>query len=191
MRSALHDLGLRRFAVSALGLAAATFVAYIVLAAIYSAIVSPEQEDITRDLGFDDSVVGAIVAGVLIIGAAPLSEEIFFRGFMYGGLRRKLPMWAAALIAGLVFGALHYTGPDSIGVVPLLAGLGFILAWLYERTGSLWPPIALHCLNNTLAFIVVTSLLLFPVVFTSTAFVPEAHALAMIWLGLKKKTRLL
>jgi membrane protease YdiL (CAAX protease family) len=142
---------------SAAGLAAATYVAYLIFAAVYSTIVHPEQEDITRDLGFDEGGIGAVAAGILIIGAAPLSEEIFFRGFMYGGLRRRLPWWAAALIAGLVFGLLHYTGPDSIGVVPQLAALGFILAWLYERTGSLWPPILMHGLNNALAFVVVTT----------------------------------
>jgi membrane protease YdiL (CAAX protease family)/uncharacterized RDD family membrane protein YckC len=153
----LRELGLRRFARSALGLAAVTYVAYLVFAVIYNAFVHPEQEDITRDLGFDEGGVGAFFAGALIVAAAPLSEEIFFRGFMYGGLRRRLPMWAAAVIAGAVFGLLHYTGPDSIGVVPQLAVLGLLLAWLYERTGSLWPPIILHVANNGLALVVLTS----------------------------------
>jgi uncharacterized protein len=155
--SALGELGLRRFARSALGLAAVAYVAYLIFAVIYNAFVHPEQEDITRDLGFDEGGVGAFVAGALIVAAAPLSEEIFFRGFMFGGLRRRLPMWAAAVIAGAVFGLLHYTGPDSIGVVPQLAVLGVLLAWLYERTGSLWPPIILHVANNGLALIALTS----------------------------------
>jgi membrane protease YdiL (CAAX protease family) len=153
----LRELGLRRFARSALGLAAVTYVAYIIFAAIYAAIVSPEQEDVTRDLGFEDGGVSAVAAGALIVVAAPFSEEIFFRGFMYGGLRRRLPVWAAALIAGAIFGLLHYTGPDSIGVVPQLAALGVILAWLYEQTGSLWPPIILHVVNNSIALTYVTS----------------------------------
>ena len=38
-----------------------------------------------------------------------------------------------------------------------LAVLGIVLAWLYERTGSLWPPIALHVFNNALAFAVLVS----------------------------------
>jgi membrane protease YdiL (CAAX protease family)/uncharacterized RDD family membrane protein YckC len=155
--SALNELGVRRFARSALGVAAVTYVAYLIFAVIYNAFVHPEQEDITRDLGLDDGGGGAFVAGALIVAAAPLSEEIFFRGFIFGGLRRRLPMWAAAAIAGAVFGVLHYTGPDSIGVVPQLAVLGVLLAWLYERTGSLWPPIILHVANNGLALIVLTS----------------------------------
>ena len=156
-RSALRGLGLRGFAGSALGIAALTYLAYIVFAAVYATLVQPEQEDVTRDLGFDEGGVGPIIAGVLIIALAPLSEEMFFRGFMYGGLRRTLPVWAAAAVSGGVFGLLHYTGPDSIGVVPQLAVLGVLLAWLYERTGSLWPPILLHTINNAIALVIVTS----------------------------------
>jgi hypothetical protein len=66
-------------------------------------------------------------------------------------------VWAAALISSGIFGLLHYTDPDSIAVVPQLALLGVLLAWLYERTGSLWPPIILHVLNNAIAFAIVTS----------------------------------
>ena len=150
-------LGLRGFAPSALGIAALAYLAYIVFAAIYAPLFSPEQEDVTRDLGVDEGGVAAVVAGVLIVGVAPFSEEVFFLGFMYGGLRRSLPVWAAAGISGLIFGLLHYTGPDSLAVVPQLAVLGILLAWLYERTGSLWLPIMLHVVNNAVAFAVLTS----------------------------------
>ena len=43
------------------------------------------------------------------------------------------------------------------GVVPQLAVFGVLLAWLYERTGSLWPPVMLHTLNNAIALVIVTS----------------------------------
>jgi membrane protease YdiL (CAAX protease family) len=153
----LAMLGLRRCRWSAFGLALAAFGGYIVFAAIYAPLVQPEQEDVTRELGIDEGGLAAVVAGLLIIAAAPLSEEIFFRGFMFGGLRRRMSLWPAAAIAAIIFGALHYTGPDSIGVVPQLAVFGLLLAWLYEYTGSLWPPIFVHTLNNTIAFVVVTS----------------------------------
>jgi membrane protease YdiL (CAAX protease family) len=42
-------------------------------------------------------------------------------------------------------------------VLPQLAVLGVILAWVYERSGSIYPTIALHVLNNALAFAVLTS----------------------------------
>jgi membrane protease YdiL (CAAX protease family) len=57
----------------------------------------------------------------------------------------------------MIFGLFHFTGPGSIAVVPQLAFLGFALAWLYEETGSIYPPMAVHALNNALAFAILTS----------------------------------
>ena len=54
-------LGLRGFAPSALGIAALAYLAYIVFAAIYAPLFSPEQEDVTRDLGVDEGGVAAVV----------------------------------------------------------------------------------------------------------------------------------
>jgi uncharacterized protein len=152
-----RQLGLRAFRPSGIGWALAAFAAYVAIAGIYSALVQPDQEDVARDLGYGENLFGAIASGMLIIGVAPPSEELFFRGFVFGGLRRRLPFLAAALASGAIFGVFHFTGEDSLTAIPQLALLGAMLAWLYEKTGSLWPPIMLHALNNTIAFIVITS----------------------------------
>ncbi len=83
--------------------------------------------------------------------AAPVSEELSFRGFLFGGLRRRLPALAAALISGALFGALH--APGGIGVVPQLIAFGAILALLYEKTGSIIPGMLLHVLNNSIGLL--------------------------------------
>ena len=57
----------------------------------------------------------------------------------------------------MIFGLFHFTGPGSIAVVPQLAFFGFALAWLYEKTGSIYPPMAVHAVNNALAFAILTS----------------------------------
>ncbi len=150
-------LGLKRPLSSPIGMAAAAYLAYIVIALVYSSLVHPHQEDVTRDLGFGHGAVGAIAAGILIVVAAPISEEIFFRGFIFGGFRSRLPFPVAAVISAVIFGLFHYTGPGSIGVVPQLAFLGFALAWLYEETGSIYPTIGVHAVNNALAFAILTS----------------------------------
>jgi membrane protease YdiL (CAAX protease family) len=137
--------------------AAIAYLSYIAVAAVYSNLLHPEQKDITRDLGFGDGGFGTAAAALLIVIAAPLSEEIFFRGFIFGGLRRRLPFVAAALISAAIFGVFHYTGAGSLAVLPQLAFLGFALAWVYEQTGSIYPAIAIHVTNNLLAFIVLTS----------------------------------
>jgi hypothetical protein len=143
-REALRHLGLRRFQRSAWLYMAASVGVYLVFAALYVALVGePEQEDIAEDFG----PVGIQI--VLVVLAAGFAEEVAFRGLLFGGLRTRMPGWAAALISAAIFGALHaFTG---ISAVPVLIGFGFVLALLYERTGSIVPGIVLHMLNNALA----------------------------------------
>jgi uncharacterized protein len=88
----------------------------------------------------------ASFAAVFIVGAilAPIVEEVVFRGFLFGGLRKYLNVWPAILISGALFGALHF----QLLAFPVLFLLGIILAALYQRTGSLWMPILMHfCIN--------------------------------------------
>jgi len=86
----------------------------------------------------------------LIFGAivAPLTEETFFRGFLFVGLRQSCSLWAAAGISGLFFGLIHFM-PLAL---PPLALYGIVFAWLRERTGSLWPGIMMHMLVNAGGF---------------------------------------
>jgi membrane protease YdiL (CAAX protease family) len=151
------ELGLRRPLRSPYASMAIAYFGYIAVAILIAALLQPEQEDVTRDLGFGEGLLGSTAAALLIIVAAPLSEEMFFRGFMFKGLRRSVPFVIAALISSVVWGLFHYTGPGSWGVVLQLSIFGMALAWLYERTGSIWPTIAVHALNNAIAFALLTS----------------------------------
>jgi uncharacterized protein len=142
----LNRLGVRRFDRSAFKWMAAAIGAYLLFAFLYVLVVGePEQEDIAEAFG------PVPVQILLIVIAAPISEEICFRGMLYGGLREKLPRVGAALIAGLVFGALHAL--TGLSAVPPLIAFGFILCLLYEKTGSIVPAILLHMLNNSVALL--------------------------------------
>jgi membrane protease YdiL (CAAX protease family)/uncharacterized RDD family membrane protein YckC len=153
VREDLALLGLRQFRATAFGWLAAAYAAYFAFVAAYASLVTqPDQEDIARDLGLDQGLAAAIPVVFLIAVAAPVAEEIFFRGMLFGGLRRRLSTYPAAAISALVFGALHAT--TGISAVPPLIIFGFVLALLYERTGSLVPGMLLHALNNALALAV-------------------------------------
>lgn len=153
VREALARLGIGRIGVRIAVIAGLGFIAYLISAGILAPLLQPEQQDVTRELGTDEgSALSVILAGFLIMIVAPLSEELFFRGFMYAGLRRAMPIWPAAIVSGLIFGSLHLGG-GNIGVAIQLSVFGVILAYLYERTGSLWAPILAHGLNNTIAFV--------------------------------------
>jgi membrane protease YdiL (CAAX protease family) len=150
------ELGLRRWVRSPWKLAALAYIGYIACAAVLAVLIEPQQDDVTRDLGFGESDVGDLASLLLIVVAAPISEEIFFRGFVFGGLRRAMPWVVAAVASSLVWGVFHFTGPASWGVVLQLSIFGVALAWLYERTGSIWPAIVVHAINNALAFGILT-----------------------------------
>ena len=143
---ALRRLGVRSFSPSALKWMLAAIGAYLLFAALYASIFgSPHQEDIAESFG------AVPVQILLIVIAAPVSEEICFRGMLFGGLRQRLPRLAAALISALIFGGLHAL--TGISAVPPLVAFGFVLALLYEKTGSIVPGIVLHMLNNSVALI--------------------------------------
>jgi uncharacterized protein len=78
-------------------------------------------------------------------------EEMFFRGLLFGGLRKRFNMYAAAAVSATVFGGLHAT--TGVSAVPPLIAFGFVLAVLYERTGSIGPGIIVHAVNNSLALV--------------------------------------
>jgi uncharacterized protein len=136
-----------------IGWSALGYVAFFVLAGIYAVIVQPEgQQETLDDLGTKDSTLFAIGAAVLVIVVAPLAEEFFFRGFFYRALRARLPVVAAALVDGAIFGVIHYENPDMIDILPILALLGVIFCLVYEKTGSLFAVVALHAMNNIVSY---------------------------------------
>jgi membrane protease YdiL (CAAX protease family) len=142
----LSRLGVRRFRPSAFKWMAATVGAYLLFGTLYALlIVEPEQEDIAESFG------PVVVQVLLIVFAASIAEEICFRGMLFAGLRERLPKYAAALIAGTIFGALHAI--TGITAVPPLIFFGFVMALLYEKTGSIVPGILLHMLNNSVALL--------------------------------------
>ena len=148
--------GLRRTALwPALGWAALGMVSFYLLAAIYTALLSPDAEQtVAQDLGADEGTFGLIAAGFMVICIAPFAEEFFFRGFFYRALRSKYSVIVAALIDGVLFGVIHYdfSGADALLILPPLALLGFMFCLVLEKTGSLWPVVGLHAFNNAIAY---------------------------------------
>jgi len=85
----------------------------------------------------------AAVVGICI--GAPLAEELLFRGAWFSRLEPRLGTWPTILLTGLSFGVVHLGSPWT---VPLLAVLGIGLGWLRARSGSVWPGVLAHALNN-------------------------------------------
>ena len=83
---------------------------------------------------------------------APLSEELLFRGWLYTGIRAKLPAWPTILITAALFALVHLPqGLEDVFAAAL--PLGVIAGYLRERTGSVKSTIPLHILANAAASI--------------------------------------
>ncbi|HEY7927516.1 MAG TPA: CPBP family intramembrane glutamic endopeptidase [Candidatus Dormibacteraeota bacterium] len=91
------------------------------------------------------------VAIPLVCLIAPLSEETIFRGFIYGWLRRRLPVLPAVAISAAVFSATHLV---LVLALPLFA-VGIILALLYEYSDSLLPGALVHGLFNLVGILAI------------------------------------
>jgi len=105
----------------------------------------------TDVLGTGEGVVAAIAFSVAAILVAPVAEELFFRAFLYRALRNRMRVaWACALNA-LVFSSVHvqYVAEPKIFLIIGVFAVGACL--LYEVTGSVFAPIAMHAVFNTLA----------------------------------------
>src|SRR5205085_5209362 len=125
-RADLALLGLRRFARSGYGWVAAGLGSYYAAVVAYSSLITPpHQKDIARDLGLNAGPLAAVPVVLVIAVIAPIAEEIFFRGMLFGGLRRRLSTIPSAAISAIVFGALHAT--TGVTAVPPLIIFGTVL----------------------------------------------------------------
>lgn len=82
----------------------------------------------------------------------PVVEEVFFRGFLYNALRRRLPLRAALVGQAFVFGLLH---SYSIGYIIMASAIGLVLGIVYEWRRTLFAPIFLHALQNFVPSVIV------------------------------------
>lgn len=128
------------------------YVGFIAVSAVWAlALNIDEQDNLPDELGARDSVTAMLAVAFLVTVIAPLAEEFFFRGYFFPALRRWGGFWPAATINGVMFGAIHFGSAPAEFLVPL-AILGFALCALYQVTGSLYPCIVLHAINNCVAY---------------------------------------
>jgi membrane protease YdiL (CAAX protease family) len=141
-------LGLREFTGGMLGLGCGLMLLSFLFNIAYSTFLALFDLDVQVDLvpifAELSSPWWLLVAGVVV---APIVEEIFFRGFIFAGLRRRYDWQKAALISSALFALIHL---QLTAMIPIFI-LGYIFALLYHRSNSIVPAILMHILTNGLA----------------------------------------
>jgi uncharacterized protein len=127
-----------------------SFVVQVLQAALGYAQRTPGV-DILAPEGFSWPAFAVMLAagGVL----APITEEVLFRGIVFGWLRRKVSPWIAAIGSAIPFGAAHLeqNPGDAVAHVAYAFCVGIALALIYQRLGSLWASITTHVAINVTA----------------------------------------
>jgi membrane protease YdiL (CAAX protease family) len=100
--------------------------------------------------------IGLLLLALLVTAvAAPICEEVFFRGMLFRLLRTRVPLWAAVLLSAMAFGLAHASPAVSPALLPTFMYMGIVLAVVYVRTGWLTNNILLHALSNAIATVAV------------------------------------
>lgn len=142
---------------------AGTVVTYLVNAVV-ALIFEPDEPVVQQVL--QDALAGGrqlVLAAIVIVVLAPVTEELVFRGVIFQALDRRVGFWPAAVVSSIVFCAIHV---EVIVSQPLaLIGmfvLSMILAWSLHLTGSLVVPILIHTVFNALSLSLALTLERFP-----------------------------
>jgi membrane protease YdiL (CAAX protease family) len=153
----LRRLGFRRVAAAA-GAAMVVVLPVVLVVSHWSSGMLTEiwpdmepQEAVDLFLNSDDPASRLILAVTAVV-VAPLVEELIFRGFIYGVLKRFTDGIFAALATSALFAVAHFHLGSALPLMVL--ALGFTAA--YERTGSLLVPMVMHAVFNTITLAVLT-----------------------------------
>lgn len=151
-----------------IGLAPLVFIACFIISAVTISILAslfPQAIDLTQKqaIGFDNVVqrYEMIAAYITLTILAPIAEELLFRGYLFGKIRKVVSAKVTILLTALLFSSLHLIGFLSNGDFQLQWSVmidTFILAIglgiLREYTKSIWAGVLVHTIKNTIAFFV-------------------------------------
>lgn len=151
----LRDLGLRYYSIgktlwytliSLIAIFAISFVYIFVMNSVF-VIEAPASkiEILIKNQSISNTVLLVVVAFI-----GPVIEEVFFRGFLYSAFKKNWGVLPALFLSSLLFSLVHL---QLYSFVPLLI-IGWLLAYIFEKTKSLFPAIFLHGVYNLVLILI-------------------------------------
>ena len=155
MKTTREELGMRGLPTwTDLLLAPIAFIVFLIASGFIMAVMQAIMPSIDwtqeQDVGFNNIIsnLDFVLTFLSLVVIAPIAEEIIFRGWLYGKMRRKMSAVPAILIVSLLFGLVH--GQWNVGVVVFTMSIAMCL--IRELTGTIWGGILVHMIKNGLAF---------------------------------------
>ena len=154
-KSRFNDLGLQYYSIlktlwySFLALLTIFLVSflYVFLMNSFFSIEAPSSK---IEILVSNRSLSSYILLVVVAVIAPFSEEVFFRGFLYSAFKKNWGVNAALFLSSLLFAAVHL---ELYSFIPLMI-IGWILAYLFEKTKSLIPAIFLHGVYNLILILI-------------------------------------
>jgi len=154
-KSRLRDLGLRYYSIgktvwytfiSLIAIFAVSFI-YVYVMSTLLGIEAPSSdiETLVRNRNVSNTILLIVVSSI-----GPVVEEIFFRGFLYSAFKKNWGTLAALFLSSLLFAVVHL---QVYSFLPLFI-IGWILAYIFEKTKSLFPGIFLHAIYNLVLILI-------------------------------------
>lgn len=154
-RVTAEEIGLHRLPLwKDILMAPAGLIVYVILSAVLmllaTLLLPAFDANQAQDTGFTGLSVQYeyLLAFATLVVIAPVAEEVLFRGYLFGKLRKFVPVWVAIVVTSILFGLIH--GAWNLAIDTF--ALSIILCLLRITTGSLWAPILLHMAKNGIAF---------------------------------------
>jgi len=145
----LSELGSLEIQTKPLFLSIFLLAAFLLLEEFYFYVLGIEMPESFIEFMLAEPILLGFISVVVV---APIIEEFLFRGFLYSQLRRSfLKDWGAVAVSSLVWTAIHFQ--YEVGILFFLFLFGLFLGYFRIKYNSLQIPVALHALNNLIAFI--------------------------------------
>jgi membrane protease YdiL (CAAX protease family) len=142
-----HGIGLLKAALAVV-LGAAIVPVALTLEHAMSRMAPRGENLLMQMMAQDPGTLGLVLLGATLVVAAPVGEELLFRGLSLQGLERRYGFWPAAFIVSTIFASIHL----NLTGLPALFLVSLVLCWVTSRLGSLLPAILMHASYNGVQF---------------------------------------